>query len=104
MSLYLKSPTLFSCREKSDLLDTMQKMKQMVGDLRDRESDAAKKVKNSLEIVEQMQVEKAQVRFHHYAIDNLLIFKFKIGCCGVVERYGDPEVEGRAGQASTAHS
>ncbi|XP_021963842.2 serologically defined colon cancer antigen 8 homolog isoform X3 [Folsomia candida] len=47
-------------REKSDLLDTMQKMKQMVGDLRDRESDAAKKVKNSLEIVEQMQVEKAQ--------------------------------------------
>lgn len=48
-------------REKSDLLDTLQKMKHMSSELRDRESEAAKKVKNSLEIVEQMQVEKAQV-------------------------------------------
>jgi hypothetical protein len=48
-------------REKEDLLDTMQKLKQMVNELRDRESDAAKKVKNSLDIVEQMQMEKAQV-------------------------------------------
>jgi len=39
----------------------MTKLKQIVNELRDRESDAAKKVKNSLDIVEQMQVEKAQV-------------------------------------------
>jgi len=50
-------------REKEDLLNTMHKLKQMVNELRDRESDAAKKVKNSLDIVEQMQVEKAQVHF-----------------------------------------
>jgi len=48
-------------REKDDLLETLNKFKQMVADLRDRESEATKKVKNSLEIVDQMRDEKTQV-------------------------------------------
>jgi hypothetical protein len=51
----------------------MQKMKQMVSELRDRESDAAKKVKNSLDIVEQMQIEKQQVCYK-----NIFFFKINI--------------------------
>ncbi|CAG7826201.1 unnamed protein product, partial [Allacma fusca] len=47
-------------REKQDLLETLSKFKQLMGELRDRENDAAKKVKKSLDTVESMQEEKAQ--------------------------------------------
>ncbi|ODM99517.1 Serologically defined colon cancer antigen 8 [Orchesella cincta] len=47
-------------REKNDLVDTLTKLKSMTNELKDRESDAAKKVKSSLEIIEHMRVEKDQ--------------------------------------------
>jgi len=51
----------------------MSKLKQMIGELRDRESDATKKVKHSLEIVEQMQMDKSQVfRRFFYLLNHYL--------------------------------
>lgn len=42
------------------MVETLSKLKHMMNDLKDRESDAAKKVKSSLEIIEHMRVEKDQ--------------------------------------------
>lgn len=55
----LKSTLIY--REKEDLVATLTKLKEQINELRDREIEATKKVKSSLEIVEQMQMEKAQV-------------------------------------------
>lgn len=41
----------------------MYKFKEMVGELRDRENEASRKAKKSLEILDQMKDEKAQVNF-----------------------------------------
>lgn len=52
---------LVSCnRERDDLAETLSKLKHMMNDLKDRESDAAKKVKSSFEVIEHMRVEKDQ--------------------------------------------
>lgn len=56
---------ILSFREKQDLMETLSKFKMMMSELRDREADAAKKVKNSLDIVETMQSEKTQVHQLH---------------------------------------
>lgn len=42
------------------MADTMNKLKMMMTEMKDRESDAAKKVKSSLEIIEHLRVEKDQ--------------------------------------------
>ncbi|CAL8110718.1 unnamed protein product [Orchesella dallaii] len=47
-------------REKNDLVETLTKLKSMMNELKDRETDAAKKVKSSVEIIEHMRVEKDQ--------------------------------------------
>ena len=49
------------CREKSELMNTVSKLRSTVTSLQQREQDALRQVRQSVEVAEQAQVERAQV-------------------------------------------